>query len=130
VPARLAALTFDDGSTLPERARAMLVAAQTGAALPAATRSPALARQRCDALIALLDEVPEEDQRRATGELTRIEGNAWLLRARLAAGEGDVDGAQRWLGRAAEVPGTIGRVARASLRAAEEPNAVPDAPGT
>lgn len=130
VPARLAALTFDDGSTLPERARAMLVAAQTGAALPAATRSPALARQRCDALIALLDEVPEEDQRRATGELTRIEGNAWLLRARLAVGEGDVEGAPRWLARAAEVPGAIGRAARASLRAAEEPNAVPDAPGT
>jgi hypothetical protein len=28
------------------------------------------------------------------------------------------------------VPGAIGRVARSSLRASEEPNAVPEAPGT
>ena len=35
-----------------------------------------------------------------------------------------------FLARAAEVPGAIGRAARTSMRAAEEPNAVPEVPGT
>lgn len=130
VPARLAALAFDDEVTLPERARAMLVVAQTAAALPDATGAPALARHRAEALIALLEAVGEDDQRRATGELGRIEGNAWLLRARLAAKEGDIEGVRRWYQRAASVTGAIGRSARTSLRALDEPNAVPEPAGT
>ena len=108
----------------------MLVTAQTAASLPAATRAPALARHRCEALLSLLDEVPDGDRERATGELGRIEANAWLLRARLAAQEGDLDGTRRWLQRAAGVAGAVGRSARSALRAIDEPNALPDTAGT
>lgn len=130
VPARLAALNFDDGSGLPERARAMLVAAQTAAAMPDATRLRGFARATCDALLAALDAVPEGDRARATGELGRVEGNAWLLRARLAREDGETEAERGWLARAAAVPGAVGRAAKGAMREADEPNAMPDVPAT
>jgi DNA-binding transcriptional MerR regulator len=125
-PAQLAAVGFDDEPSLAAEARARLVVAQTAAALPHAAGAGALARARCDALLALLDAVPSEDQRRATGELARLEGNAWLLRARLCAAEGDGEGARRWLARAVAVPGAVGRAARGLSRASEDGNDAPE----
>lgn len=116
LPARLAAIEFQEAESLPERARAMLVAAQTAAALPVATRAGSLALTICEALVESLDAVPEGDRARATGELARIEGNAWLLHARLAHEKGLQAASEASLRRAAEVPGAVGRVARATLR--------------
>ncbi|MEZ4392202.1 MAG: MerR family transcriptional regulator [Polyangiales bacterium] len=129
VPARLAALSFDDGEP-PERARAMLVAAQTAAAMPEATRLRGVARRTCDALIEQLDAVPEDDRARATGELGRVEGNAWLLRARMAREDGEVEAERAWLARAAGVPGAVGRAARGAMRGGDEPNALPEPAAT
>lgn len=128
VPAALAALRFDDEPQLALRARAALVVAQTAAALPAVADVGALARRRCDDVIAMLDAVPQGDLRRATGELARLEGNAWLLRARLAAADGELPRARALLRQAFEVPGAVARTARATLRALDEDDASQEPP--
>lgn len=129
VPAALAAIRFDDEDELPARARALLVVAQTAAALPEVFGAGGLARSRCDAVISLLAAVPGEDLARATGELARIEGNALLLRAQLATRDGDGAMARSHLRRAATSSGAVARAARAALRALEGEGAGSQDPG-
>lgn len=103
---------------LAERLRTRLVAAQTRLALP-----PVFDRR--GAVIATLREVldeargvPLDDLTRGTGELARIEGNAWLTLGDARALEGDrQEAADAWQ-RALNAGGRIAYAARARLRGA------------
>ncbi len=103
---------------LAERLRTRLVAAQTLLSLPAVfARSDAA----IEMLRALLDEargVSLDDLTRGTGELARIEGNAWLtLGDAHAAGGRASEAADAWQ-RALNAGGRIAYACRARLRGA------------
>ena len=101
---------------LPARLRTHLVAAQTLLALPTFFGRAGAAVERLRGLLDTAREVGPDDLARGTGELARIEGNAWLTLGDALARAGDVTGARDAWARCAPAAGCVAYAARARLR--------------
>ncbi len=104
-----------------DRMWTLLVKAQTLLGLPGVLGRADAARAICEDLVVAATGIRADDPTRSTGELARLEGNAWLSLAAARRATGDPAGERAALARAAAMAGPVAHAARARLRAVETP---------
>lgn len=115
---RLDAIAPHADDPLAARLRTRLVTAQTQLALPARFERRRAAVATLRQLLAEAHAVPPDDVTRGTGELARLEGNAWLTLGDACARDGDPAAADDAWTRSLAAGGRIAWAARAKLRGA------------